>query len=194
MGGIGRVTPAGGLTTYPFSPQGSIPGAITAGLDGALWFTYDDPDRLPGRSGVGRITTTGTIMTFPLPLTGGTMPNHIITGPGGSLWFSERINDGDVIANCTASGAITEFPLPTKTAIYVDALTAGPNGNLWYAENYGFTFHDQGTAFNIGRFNPSTGSMREFTVPGDIIESMIAGPDGNLWYGSIDSVGRFTPP
>ena len=61
---VGRITTAGVVTAYlvPNSNSGLVD--ITAGPDGALWFTEY------GGGDIGRITTTGVITQFPVP-TGG---------------------------------------------------------------------------------------------------------------------------
>lgn len=59
-----------------------MPG-ITAGSDGALWFTD------PGTSQIGRITTTGAITEFTLPIPD-SHPYAITTGPDGALWCTEQ--------------------------------------------------------------------------------------------------------
>jgi virginiamycin B lyase len=65
------------------------PNRITAGPDGALWFTEGNGNAL------GRITTAGMITEFPLPTNCGQPawvgcgPHGITVGPEGSLWFTE---------------------------------------------------------------------------------------------------------
>jgi hypothetical protein len=54
---LGRITTAGVVTEYPV-PSG--PGGITAGPDGALWFTED-------HGKIGRITTAGAITEYAVP-------------------------------------------------------------------------------------------------------------------------------
>src|SRR4029078_4488364 len=57
-------------------------GAITTGPDGNLWFVEQTSNR------IGRITTSGTITTFPIP-TANSGPFDITAGPGGFMWFTE---------------------------------------------------------------------------------------------------------
>jgi virginiamycin B lyase len=64
---------------------------ITAGPDGALWFTETYVNK------IGRITTTGELSEFPLP-TPNSYPSAITTGPDGAVWFTERDNNGGKIA------------------------------------------------------------------------------------------------
>jgi hypothetical protein len=60
-------------------------GGITAGPDGALWFTVVDP----GPS-IGRITTNGVMTQY--PATNGNSLGAITTGPDGALWFTENVS------------------------------------------------------------------------------------------------------
>jgi len=91
---IGRITPSGTITQFPFPAshsdfRGEEYGAgITTGPDGALWFTES------GSSKIGRITTSGAITEFPLPASQGASGNRndpwaITAGPDGHLWFTE---------------------------------------------------------------------------------------------------------
>ena len=57
--------------------------AITAGADGALWFTQW------GSNHIGRITTTGEVSEHAIP-TPGSEPHGITAGPDGALWFAEE--------------------------------------------------------------------------------------------------------
>ncbi|HEV2237574.1 MAG TPA: Virginiamycin B lyase, partial [Ktedonobacterales bacterium] len=68
------------------------------GPDGALWFTTPDA--------IGRITLSGTITYFPLPMTIGDAQG-ITSGPDGALWFAEVT--GDAIGRLTPSGQFSEY-------------------------------------------------------------------------------------
>ena len=54
---------------------------ITAGPDGALWFTGYDP-----RSSIGRITTAGVVTIYSRAGIHG--PRGIAAGPDGAMWFA----------------------------------------------------------------------------------------------------------
>ena len=99
---IGRITPEGVITEFAIPDVGSTGPAtitepkdcivcgflITAGPDGAMWFT------MPGASRIGDITA----------------------GADGSLWFSE--SDVSRMGRITLAGAITEYttPAPSSTS------------------------------------------------------------------------------
>lgn len=69
---------AGTVTEFPTM---NSPLVITAGLDGALWFTEN-------AASIGRITTAGNITEFPITTTHG-MAAGITAGPDGNVWFCE---------------------------------------------------------------------------------------------------------
>src|SRR6185312_16730878 len=88
---IGRITPSGAITLFPFpSPSNDylFLDGISAGPDGNLWFTYEDWNTKV--SAIGRITTSGVISLFPTP-THNSSPTDITAGPDGSMWFTEAI-------------------------------------------------------------------------------------------------------
>src|SRR5450432_2942119 len=83
---------------YPLLTAGAGPTVITSGLDGNLWFS-----ELNGNK-IGRVTIAGVFTDFPVP-TAGSGPNGIAMGPDGNLWFTE-INAGQ-IGQITLTGTIT---------------------------------------------------------------------------------------
>ena len=203
-GKVGRITTAGVVTEFAVPPAppaaGSSPGtpgavvdpwAITAGPDGALWFTTSDEH-------VGRITTAGVVTEFAVP-PGGTPGTNlslgaITTGPDGALWFT----GGSVtVGRITTAGVVTEYTDPDLNS--ESSIIEGPDGNLW------FTADSQaiGQVTKIGRITP-TGTFKSFDVPGDFssLADLTPGPDGNLWFteqedgataGQQPAVGKITP-
>src|SRR5258707_2299380 len=63
----------------------SVPTGITAGPDGALWFSEEFKNK------IGRITTDGVITEYPIP-TLNSSPGDITTGPDGALWVTEPVS------------------------------------------------------------------------------------------------------
>jgi virginiamycin B lyase len=158
---------------YPYA--GRYPTGITAGPDGALWFTaryWNFPC-----SYIGRITTAGAITNYPLP------PNSnvglITAGPDGALWFTDTNNIGRI----TTSGEITEYPIPTPNS-RPSHIAAGPDGALWFTE------YD---ANQIGRITTS-GEITEYPVPTPIsgVSGITTGPDGAIWFTeyAANKIGR----
>jgi virginiamycin B lyase len=164
------------VSEFTVPTASSVPAGITAGPDGALWFTET------GSNKIGRITTTGTTTEFPVP-TALSFPLGIAAGPDGALWFTEI--SVDKIGRITTAGAITEFSVPTA-ASQPFAIAVGPDGALWFTEQAGN---------NIGRIT-TTGAMSEFSVPTASSQpiGITAGPDGALWFteASGNKIGRVT--
>jgi len=165
---IGKITLAGVVTSFilPFTSFDS-PFDITAGSDGALWFT----ELLGNR--IGRISTGGQIDEFVLPSfvpQFGVRPTAIALGPDNNIWFGETLTD--TIGRITPLGVITEFQLPIFGGQITD-MTVGPDTALW------FTLWGTGS---IGRFTIN-GNFNSFPIPdGGNPYSITSGPDGALWF------------
>lgn len=118
------------FTEFSISSQASN---ITAGPDGALWFTVGEGNL------IGRITTGGSLTEYPLSFGA---PFVITTGPDGALWFTNLT--GNNISQITTGGSITEYPLPMASSSPF-GITTGPDSALWFTESGGN---------RIGRFGP----------------------------------------
>src|SRR6266567_1025363 len=143
--------------TYPGIPGFGFSG-LTAGSDGALWFS--------GSGGVGKITTSGVITQYVSNAAG-----TIAAGPDGALWFTEP--SARKIGRITTGGAITEYFIPSLAQ--PGSIAAGSDGALWFTEN---------NAQRIGRIT-TAGMVTEFSVPSLNSTGALqitAGPDGNLWF------------
>jgi hypothetical protein len=120
---------------------GAIPANITAGPDGSLWFTD-----MAGR--IGRITTSGVIHEFrlPLPIRPPERPfapsQPIIEGPDGALWF---ILDAKRLGRMTASGHLRIFkPYSSYRGDQASGedgelvgLASAPDGDVWFTRQSG---------------------------------------------------------
>jgi streptogramin lyase len=117
---------AGGGQVSNYTGTGiSAPFAITAGPDGALWFT--NQNGVPGSTGgtIGKITTSGTVTNY---------GNSLIDDPAGitawngALWFTNSANGtGGSIVEMTTSGVLTN----DYTGNGIDGpegITVGPDG------------------------------------------------------------------
>jgi streptogramin lyase len=217
---IGRITPAGVLTEFPFDQTDSgifvsaEPIAITAGPDGNLWFTEE------GTGKIGRITPDGSVTEFPT-ITLNSGPWGITSGPDGNLWFAEQAPDGNSlyhIGQITPAGVVAEYAIPLGMDSATD-IVSGPDGNLWFT---GYSYMGRITpAGVITTFKGAGGSnmittapngtlaytadvgIGEITTNGAITERYIAtelqgittGPDGNLWFTDqgANLIGRIVP-
>jgi virginiamycin B lyase len=157
-------TPAakrGKINLYSDTLGDAVVEGITAGPDGAIWFTDS------GNGVVGRITTHGKI-TLQTAVSAG-VSNGITTGPDGALWFTSGGNPAH-IGRITTAGDLTLFDDPGGS--YPHGITNGPDGALWFAESNG----------SVGRITTS-GDVKHFQVaPADAtLQGIAAGPDGALW-------------
>lgn len=95
--GIGRITTGGEFSEFLLPPMARLPPlGLTAGPDGALWFT----EQLANK--IGRLTTAGEFSEFLLPT-----PNNflysITTGPDGAIWFVEGNQNESEIGRITVA-------------------------------------------------------------------------------------------
>src|SRR5262249_61231826 len=80
---------------FPIPTARSGPSDITAGPDGALWFTEGNGNK------IGQITTAGVITEFPIP-TANASAGGITAGPDGGLRFTDR--SGNTTSHITTTG------------------------------------------------------------------------------------------
>jgi virginiamycin B lyase len=163
----------GMIQEYPTKTSGG-PERIAAGPDGKLWFTEQAS---PPNDVIGTIKTDGTgANDYALPANS-IGDGSITTGPDGALWFSEgNQNSGEAIGRITTGGSVT-IPLTFPHSPYTSpqGIVTGPDGALWFVES---------CANKIGRIDPSTHGLVEFTVTGSNLQlwDIVKGPDGALWF------------
>jgi virginiamycin B lyase len=169
------------ITTFVLPNGARGPASITSGPDGDIWFTEQAGVCCPPPTAIGMINPkTDAISEFLLPYPNA-FPNFITTGPDGNLWFTDT--SANLIGRFNPStDAFTEYPIPTQVSLgwngnssYPTGITAGPDGNIWFTEM---------TAGKIGMINPTTGAIREFSLPDSQSEPTVitSGPNGNLWF------------
>jgi streptogramin lyase len=181
VGRIDRVGTDGSLRAFKLGgarKDALIPG-ITAGPDGALWFTQTHShSRRP--DGIGRLTMGGQTRSWALP--GRRMtPLRIAAGPDGALWFTEQ--DGHAIGRITTAGAITHFLLGTGLSPY--DIKPGPDGALWFTADS-----------CIGRITTS-GDLTAWPIrrAGRLL-GIVPAPDGTIWAADDlkGALWHFVPP
>jgi virginiamycin B lyase len=107
-------------------------------------------------------------------------PSHIVTGPDGNLWITER---GRIsIVRLTPSGTITEFPVPG--AVSLNAIIVGPDGAMW--------FTDLGSG-QIGRINTHGVVVVHPLTSGTYAVDIASGSDGSLWFTETNTPGIGSP-
>jgi virginiamycin B lyase len=153
------------FTEYSVPTPNSGPNGITAGPDGAIWFT----ESFTGK--IGRITTRGAITEYPTKMC---CLNGIAAGPDGALWFGgnpygrdDKFSPG-AVGRITTSGVVRTFEFPIGPA---SGITAGPDGNMWF-----------GTSVAVGKIT-MRGEITLYTVQGVYYYFDIAAtPDGYLFF------------
>jgi streptogramin lyase len=155
---------------------GAFPAAITAGVDGNVWFS----DR---QGAVGRATTSGLLTEFSSGINAGASLRVVAQGPDGNFWFADG-GTHPAIGRITPAGATTEFNLPAGSS--PDGVVTGPDGNVW--------FMDRGSNPGFGRVTADgTITMFHGLNPGASPHAVTVGPDGNLWFvdpGKTPAIGR----
>lgn len=180
---IGKVNPATGKITEYTEGLNADSGLtdIVAGPDGNLWFIDDGFSPAIGKIDPG----TGKIIEYTDGLISGSQPTDIVAGPDGNLWFTDQGWPHAAIGKIDpANGKITEYTSGLTDLSQPGVIMIGPDGNLW--------FTDQGSSGGngfctpaIGRIDPTTGSITEYTsglAGGSDPEDIVAGPDGELWF------------
>ena len=163
------------ITLYDLPLHAGAPDDITAGPDGAMWFTECRINK------IGRIAPAGAITEYPLPNGGiysGSCPLNITNGSDGALWFIENGNTSShQIGRISTGGNITEYTVPNTECPFcqVGGIAAGPDGALWFtvasANQIGrITTTGQFTMYNLG---PAYGGRPD---PG----SIALGSDGEI--------------
>jgi virginiamycin B lyase len=202
---IGRMTATGVVTgefPVPLATSSPVPcvdlafvGAldqITAGPDGALWFTE------PRDNQIGRITTAGDITEFTLPATsfpGSSTPEGITVGPDGALWFTAPGIGKIGRISSSAPHQISAFPPgPGVAGSGLSDIASGPDGRLWFTAQAGN---------QIGALDPATGAISAHSAgltASSEPSGITPGPGGGLWFtesaanqiGQISTAGSIT--
>jgi virginiamycin B lyase len=168
---IGRVDTFGNLTEYTI-PSGNYGVEIAAGQSGMLWFTEIIPTGGPNPAAVGSISTSGSIVEYPVPNAASSQLQGIALGSDGNMWFVDSGNDA--IGTITPAGIITMHGGIHLGAFPFD-ITSGPvaDNDLWFTEK------DLG---RVGRIT-TAGVVTEFFLPSSSAfpRGIVLGSDGNLW-------------
>jgi virginiamycin B lyase len=120
---IGRRTMGGSVTVY------AIPGStsngcgycssISAGPDGAVWFTRSETTKQ-----IGRIDTSGHMTLYSIPTSGA---YSITWGHDGAMWFTDPI--GKALGRIDMSGHTTYYVPSTTSGSYTIGVVSGVDGN-----------------------------------------------------------------
>jgi len=178
---IGRITTSG--TISAFKGVADLATGITAGPDGALWFTNGGINIFKGPVGGGAIaesTLSGT-QTVRYGPTGAVLMGSLTLGSDGAIWapvwapapywappgtsWIERIG---------SSGTQTKFLIAEGVDLgnAQGGIITGPDGAIWFT-----------SSGNIERITPDGAIVRyPHTSPTISATALCAGPDGNVWF------------
>jgi virginiamycin B lyase len=149
------------------------PWDIAAGPDGNLWFTITDGH-------VARMTTEGSVTTFPLPPERYMVMPFSISGGRDAVWFTTTDPAAGLAGRATLDGTITLFHLPADVhgSWGVAALV---DGSAWITE---------APVARIGRITRD-GTVTEIPLAaGANARGIVPGADGGLWFTEDLAPGR----
>jgi virginiamycin B lyase len=167
----GQVT-LGGVQITEYA-VGAIPGPMTLGSDGNLWFING------GETGhqitALRPTTSAPTLGSTYTISGSSLWD-ITTGDDGALWLTDQSN-GEALDRVTTSGAVTIY---TSSGASPLGVTSDSNGLLWWTDLGGHLWNA-----TLGGFSSETSASPG--SPGRIVQ----GPDGALWFTDATDIDRW---
>jgi virginiamycin B lyase len=164
---------AGQVSVYR-DPSIRAPHSITAGPDGALWFTNTN-----GNS-IGRISTDGTVTNY----SGATIkaPHSITTGPDGALWFTNT--NGNSIGRITTLGKVMSYK--NRMIWEPTGIAKAADGSLWFGNLTRDTDDPLSPKPGYLGAMKATGAVQAWRGDPRLAgpeepEELVAGPDGAIW-------------
>jgi len=160
------------------SNEGPLPNAITAGLDGSIWFANQGTDSSQGGNSVQQVTNVDGVWTAQPAIAVGTTPRAITTGLDGSIWVANT-GSNTVQQIAEVNGAWVAQP-----AIAVGTgprgLATGLDGSIWVANTGSNTVQQ---ISNVG----GVWTAQQPIAVGDNPFGLTVGRNGSLWVTNTDS-------
>jgi virginiamycin B lyase len=192
---IAKVTTSGTFSefsTFFAPPPPDNPLGLVDRGDGNIWYVANGSSRVGFQgvaSGVNGETSIPTANSGPfgianlftaqseISLTTGTVPDQIVRGPDGNLWFTENGTNKIGRLSPNSFSVTGEFPTLTPNSAPT-GITVGQDGALWFTEPGNGTSIDK-----IGRITTG-GTVTEYTSPvtGLGLRGIAVAPDGSLWF------------
>jgi virginiamycin B lyase len=179
---LSHMAPDGsGLVSFSFgSASASDLSGLTTGPDGAMWVCDDKA------SAILHVSLTGNLLQqLPTPSSPG-IPDSIVVGSDGNLWFNELT--GAFISTTTKIAQLNPSTLAiveVSVSGTAGSLAAGPDGNI-----YSTVSPPPMGGPTIAKITPPN-TLVQTPFPGG--SSIAAGPDGNVWFLELRGVGRLRP-
>lgn len=127
---VSNIDPTTGvITEFDVSAPGCTgPQGLAVGTDGDLYFNCSFAT-------IAKMTTSGSVTVISNPYGTPDVPQDMITGPNGHIWFTTA---GNTIAEYNeSSGTLTGHVSPFNIGGLMIDLAQGPDGNVWTAMNGG---------------------------------------------------------
>jgi streptogramin lyase len=143
----------------------------------SIWFA----DR--GNARIGTLNARGVITDHDIPAgsVGAAVPQSLVITRR-FVWFADQTNNRIGRYN-RGSGAFRFYAVPTDGSDPL-GLVKGHDGDFYFVER---------NAAKVGRLDPATGTVREWTLPSGAFPNRLAvDPSGNVWFTelSANSLGR----
>jgi virginiamycin B lyase len=169
MRAISRISPDGGIRSFPLSTPIVRLGRLAVAADGAVWFadvTAASVTRL--QNGIFTHHDVGSQ---------GATPFGVAVDRSGTIWAT--LQGTDQLVRISTDGQVTALDVPTRNSGLGD-VAVDQNGAVWFLEL---------RANKIGRF--AEGRFTEFAVPTPSagLTALAAAPDGSVWFTEL-SVGK----
>jgi len=162
------------------APNSSLQG-ITAAPDGTIWFAETAARRLghliPCQSPPCTVTDYGPPVGVEI-----TFPIQLAIDRNGTVWFTDHGSNQFGSFNPSTS-EWKVFPIGYCSASFADcavglpnAISLDSNGKIWFSEHY---------AGRVARYDPSNGTLIEYTVPAvtpPYVWWMSPGPGNLVWF------------
>ena len=137
---------------------------------------------MQGMDHVNRLdTSTGQLLSWYLPAGNVCDSRGLAVDSAGTAWFGK--NDGKIGHLDAGTNAYEEWPMPISGTYCVnvtgtDLLGPGNTLRVWFCETY-----IAGTTRKIGNLSPSSGSVAEWTIPGNATFNNCNPPaNGKVWF------------
>ena len=168
------------ITEFPVT-TGRSPWAITAGADGALWFTETAS---PGS--IGRMTVAGVLTDERQAMSTASVPQGICSGPEGFITYIDTSGSGRIAGRDPFNSVPIAFEASTINA--PTQISCGPDKRVYFtqASHKTYAYRDAET----GGVSAGYSLWDATSTPA----GLVVAPDGNLWVveESVQKVG-WTP-
>jgi streptogramin lyase len=159
--------------------------ALTAGVDGSLWFVAN------GSTRIARLNPDGTFKDYPLPVPEFDRVDAVATA-NGAIWFTAM--SADQVGIVTPDGTARLYAIPTLGSGPVFPVR-GPGGAVWFLESISGNLASVAADGRVTEVPVVAESRSGAALVAGAAAGFVFGPDGNFWLTQPDedSIVRITP-